>query len=105
MRRELFLNEKKIKELVSETLQKEYKEIEITHNEQYELILEVKQGYFTEHISFFDEKILNKLNLQELGLKLDCIGIYENEYAYKPDATDEQKMYIFNCDNLKELDE
>lgn len=103
MKRELLINEKELKELVAKALNNTYEKISIEYaddawedsNIENELIIKIQQGHFIELISFYDERILKELNLE-----LDYVSIYENEYAYKVDATDEQKVYIFNCNEL-----
>lgn len=108
MRRELLISEKELKVLAEKALNIQYEKISIEYadeewadsNIEYELIIKIQQGHFIELISFSDERILKELNLKELNLELDYVSIYENVYAYKVDATDEQKVYIFYCNEL-----
>jgi len=108
MRRKLLINEKELKELVAKALNNNYEKISIEYidvewadsNIEDELIIKIQQGNFIELISFSDEKILKELNLKKLNLELDYVSIYENAYAYKVDATDEQKVYVFYCNEL-----
>lgn len=108
MKRELLINEKELKELVAKALNNTYEKISIEYvDEEWansdiedELIIKIQQGHFIEQISFSDERILKELNLKELNMELDYVSIYENAYLYKDDATDEQKVYIFYCNEL-----
>ena len=108
MRRELLISEKELKVLAEKALNIQYEKISIEYaddewedsNIENELIIKIQQGHFIELISFSDERILKELNLKELNLELDYVLIYENAYAYKVDATDEQKVYIFYCNEL-----
>ena len=108
MRRKLLINEKELKELVAKALNNNYEKISIEYidvewadsNIEDELIIKIQQGNFIELISFSDEKILKELNLKKLNLELDYVSIYENAYAYNVDATDEQKVYVFYCNEL-----
>lgn len=108
MRRELLINEKELKVLAEKALNIQYEKISIEYaddewedsNIENELIIKIQQGHFIELISFSDERILKELNLKELNLELDYVLIYENAYAYKVDATDEQKVYLFYCNEL-----
>ena len=108
MKRELLINEKELKGLVAKALNTKYEKISIEYadeemadsNIEDELIIKIKQGHFIEQVSFCDERILKELNLKELNMELDYVSIYENAYAYKVDASDEQKVYIFYCNEL-----
>lgn len=100
MKRELLINERKLKDIVSKTLDTKYENISIEWNDEPELIIELRHGHFIENISFSDERILKEFNFKELNMEFDYITIYENEYAYKVDATDEQRVYIFYCNEL-----
>ena len=108
MKRELLINEKELKELVSKALNVNYEKIFIEYadneliysNIEDELIIKIQQRNFIELISFSHEKILKELNLGKLNMELDYVSIYENAYAYKVDASDEQKVYIFYCNEL-----
>ena len=103
MKRELLINEKELKVLAEKALNIKYEKISIEYvdeewadsNIEDELIIKIQQGHFIELISFSDERILKELNLE-----LDYVSIYENAYAFKVDATDEQKVYIFYCNEL-----
>ncbi|MFY4805923.1 hypothetical protein ACOTVJ_05945 [Aliarcobacter butzleri] len=101
MERELIINGKKLKELVSSALKTKYENISFEFNLENDFVIEVKQGHFIEHISFSDERILKELNLKELNLELDYVLIHENEYAYKVDAKDEDLEYTFYCKDLE----
>ena len=98
MKRELVINEKKIKELVSNALGKKYEDIKIEYNDHDDLILEVKEGHFIEQIPFTDKRILQALNL-DMNFELDDVSIIEwNGYdPFNVNTTDEQKDYIFSC--------
>ncbi|MCT7564258.1 hypothetical protein N5U20_10740 [Aliarcobacter butzleri] len=97
MEKELLINGKKLKEIVSKALNLKYENLSIEYNDEPELVVEIKYGHFVEQIPFSNEKILNELNLREFNLELDYVSIYENEYAYSVDATDEQRVYLFIC--------
>ena len=101
MERELIINGKKLKELVSSALKTKYENISFEFYLENDFVIEVKQGHFIEHISFSDERILKELNLKELNLELDYVLIHENEYAYKVDAKDEDLEYTFYCKDLE----
>lgn len=62
MKRKLLLNEKKIKELVSNILEKKYEDVSVQFNNHFDLIIEIKQEHFTEEIPFSDKRILQALN-------------------------------------------
>ena len=108
MRRELLINEKELKVLAAKALNNKYEKISIEYadekwedsNIENELIIKIQQGHFIELISFSDERILKEFNFKELNMEFDYMTIYENAYAYKVDATDEQKVYIFYCNEL-----
>ncbi|MBF7065393.1 hypothetical protein [Aliarcobacter butzleri] len=97
MKRELIINGKKLKELVSSALEKKYEDISFEFNVENDFVIEVKRGHFIEHISFSNERILKELNFKELNLELDYVSIHENEYAFKVDAKDEELEYVFYC--------
>lgn len=102
MKKELFLNQKKIKELVSNFLEKKYEDISIEYEDEW--IIEVKQGHFIEHIPFTDKIILQALNFEVTNLELDYVNIHDDGYSLRADATDEEITYIFYCNDLKELE-
>ncbi|RZV14530.1 hypothetical protein D3M61_04635 [Aliarcobacter butzleri] len=101
MERELIINGKKLKELVSGALKIKYENISFKFNNEEDFAVEIKYGHFKEYISFSDERILKELNLKELNLELDYVFIHENEYAYKVDAKDEDLEYTFYCKDLQ----
>lgn len=100
MKRKLLLNEKKIKELVSNVLEKKYEDVSVQYDNHDDLIIELKEGHFIEQIPFTDRRILQALNLETLNLELNDVSLYEDEYAYSDD--EEQKTYVFSCNDLKE---
>ncbi len=101
MERELIINGKKLKELVSGALKTKYENISFEFDNKDDFAIEIKQDNFKEYISFSDERIIKELNLKELNLKFDYALIHENEYAFKVDAKDEDLEYIFYCKNLE----
>lgn len=105
MERELIINGKELKELVSNALETKYENISFEFNNEEDFAIEIKHGHFREYISFCDERVMKELNLGELNLELDYVLIHENEYAYKLDAKDEDLEYVFYCKDLLELKE
>ncbi len=101
MERELIINGKKLKELVSSALKTKYENISFEFNNEEDFAIEIKHGHFKEYISFSDERILKKLNFKELNFELDYVLIHENEYAYRVDAKDEDLEYTFYCKDLE----
>jgi hypothetical protein len=95
LERELLINQKRIKELVSNFLEKNYEDISIGGEDEW--IIEVKQGHFMEHIPFTDEKILQALNFDVMNLELDYVNIHDDGYSLREDATDEEITYVFFC--------
>ena len=108
MKRELLMNEKDLKEIVAKAFNDNYEEISIEYvDEEWEdsnivdeLIIKIQKGNFIELISFCDERIKKELNFKELNMELDYVSIYENAYAFRVDATDVQKVYVFYCNEL-----
>ena len=101
MNRKLLINGKELKVLAAKALNINYEKICIEYEEEKtEFIIEVQQGSFIEQVSFSDKRILKELKLKELNLEIDYVTIYENEYAFKTDATDEQRVYVFYCNEL-----
>ena len=105
MERELIINGKKLKELVSSALKTKYENISFEFNNEEEFSIEIKHGHFKEYISFSDERILKELNFKELNFELDYVLIHENEYAYRVDAKDEDLEYVFYCKEIGVKDE
>lgn len=103
MEREFLINQKKIKELVSNFLEKKYEDISIGGDDEW--IIEVKQGHFMEHIHFSDERILKALNFDATNFELDYVNIHDDGYSLKADAPDEEITYVFYCKDLKETNE
>ena len=101
MERELIINGKKLKELISSALKTKYENISFEFNNEEDFAIEIKHGHFKEYISFSDERILKKLNFKELNFELDYVLIHENEYAYRVDAKDEDLEYTFYCKDLE----
>lgn len=95
MERELLINVKKIKELVSNSLEKKYEDISIRYGDDW--IIEVKQGHFMEEIPFTDKRILQALNFEVTNLELDYVNIHDDGYSLREDATDEEITYVFFC--------
>jgi hypothetical protein len=95
MERELLINVKKIKELVSNSLEKKYEDISIGYGDDW--IIEVKQGHFIEEIPFTDKRILQALNFEVTNLELDYVNIHDDGYSLREDATDEEITYVFFC--------
>jgi hypothetical protein len=99
--RSLYINQKDIKTMVSKELCKKYEEISVEYNDEPELIIEVKQGCFTEQVLFQDERILRALGFPTDNLKLIYVDIDESRYEYLVGAKDEGQFYCFNCEEIE----
>ena len=64
MERELIINGKKLKELISSAIKTKYENISFEFNNEEDFAVEIKHGHFKEYISFSDERILKELNLK-----------------------------------------
>lgn len=100
MERKLLINQKRIKELVSNFLEKKYEDISIGGEDEW--IIEVKQGHFMEHIPFTDKRILQALNFDVMNLEIDYVNIREDRHSFRVGALDEEITYVFYCKDLKD---
>ena len=74
MERELIINGKKLKELVSSALKTKYENISFEFNNEEDFAVEIKYGHFKEYISFSDERILKELD-EIVSIKLLTFSI------------------------------
>ena len=85
MEKELIINGKKLKELISSAIKTKYENINFEFDNKDDFAIEIKQDNFKEYISFSDERIIKELNLKELKSELVkiedliyLIGFYQN---------------------------
>ena len=73
MERELIINGKKLKELVSSALKTKYENISFEFNNEEDFAVEIKYGHFKEYISFSDERtIWREFRIQNYSPDQQC---------------------------------